>query len=345
LWNFLDIIHNNVTHPIFQDVKAVFIQSLPLLLIFITLVILNQWTKRFWCRYLCPLGGLLGLLSKFALIRRQVGNECSECALCLPACPVDTINPENGFNSDPAECTVCYDCIVACKKKDNAFQWQLTNWKVAEKQEYDIGRRQAIKAFGVAALGVTLAGIETITIREPSIFIRPPGARSTSFDSLCIRCGECVRVCPTQGLQPTLFEAGWQNIFTPQLVPRLGACSFSCNQCGIVCPSGAIPALSLEEKQKTSIGLARVDKNRCLPWAYNTACIVCEESCPLPEKAITLEKIEYQDQDGQPQSIQCPSVVKNRCIGCGICEYQCPMGGESAIRVYTYTEASNIQVQ
>jgi ferredoxin len=143
-----------------------------------------------------------------------------------------------------------------------------------------------------------------------------------------------VRVCPTQGLQPSLFEGGVQNLLTPRLVPRLGYCSFPCNACGQVCPTGAIPPLALEDKQQTSIGLARVDRDRCLPWAYATPCIVCEEACPVADKAIKLEEAEGVDLQGEPVLLQRPYVVRELCIGCGVCEYQCPQGGEAAVRVY-----------
>ena len=115
-----------------------------------------------------------------------------------------------------------------------------------------------------------------------------------------LRCGECVRVCPTQGLQPSLFEGGLQNLFTPRLVPRLGQCSYTCSACIQVCPTGAIPPISLEEKQTIPIGLASINTDRCLAWGYDTICSVCEEICPLAEKAIRLEDAQAVDIDGNP---------------------------------------------
>jgi ferredoxin len=121
---------------------------------------------------------------------------------------------------------------------------------------------------------------------------------------------------------------------TPRLVPRLGYCNFGCNACGEVCPTGAVPPLGLEEKQQAIIGLAAINENRCLPWAYQTPCIVCEEVCPVADKAISLEEVQEVDFRGDKVTLQRPKVIRELCIGCGTCEYKCPMGGEAAIRVY-----------
>mgnify|MGYP000548420053 CR=1 FL=1 len=335
----IDVFHTYFVFPLFRDISAYFINAFPIMFFFIGIVGLNWIAERFWCRYICPLGGLLGFFSRFSLVRREVGEGCSGCGLCSKRCPTGTIDPKKNFISDPAECTVCYDCVASCSKGDTSFRLQFPGYKPGSHQKYDLTRRKTIMALGAAAALTATSGIESIRKTIPAHMIRPPGARLVDFESLCIRCGACVRICPTQGLQPTLFESGLQNFLTPALVPRLGYCNYNCNACGQVCPTGAIPLMSMQEKQKTSIGLARVDRTRCLPWAYNIPCIVCEEMCPLPDKAIRLEETVVENASGESIQVQRPYVVKELCIGCGICEYKCPMGGDSAIRVFAYTEA------
>jgi MauM/NapG family ferredoxin protein len=299
-------------------------------ILFIGLFLLNLFRERYWCRYLCPLGSGLGLISKIALVKRQVGEKCSACGICAQQCPTGTIDPQNGFRSDPAECTVCMRCLDDCPLKVTQFTFSP---KPAGWQAYDPSRRDVFRTVGLSAAALFLLklGASVPNDQKHAFRILPPGAEPGDLFSKCIRCSECIRVCPTGGLQPAITESGLTGLWTPVLVPRIGHCEYSCNACGQICPTRAIRPLSLEVKHATVIGCAAIDTSRCIAWGERQACIVCQEVCPLPEKAIILE--DGLDINGRP--LKLPRVVAQRCIGCGTCEKKCPVAGPAAIRVFT----------
>jgi polyferredoxin len=307
--------------------------------IFIGLVGLNLLAERFWCRYLCPLGGMLGFLSKVAILRRDVTAECTYCDLCPASCPTGTIDPLDGYKSDPGECTMCMECLYGCQFESTTFVSQIGG---AQWHNYDPDRRKALATFGAAVAGAALLHVDLAGDRDRPYLLRPPGVIEDELLSTCVRCGQCIRTCPSGALQPALTEAGLEGLWTPLLVPRMGYCDYSCNACGMSCPVEAIPPLSLEQKRIQVIGQASVDRNRCLAWAEDTPCIVCEEMCPLPEKAIVLEEVEVLDVNGHSILLQRPKVIPEQCIGCGICEYKCPVEGRAAIRVFVDGEESGL---
>lgn len=152
-----------------------------------------------------------------------------------------------------------------------------------------------------------------------------------------------MKVCLTNGLQPTLFEAGIEGVWSPVLVSRVGYCQYYCTLCGQVCPSGAIRRLSQGEKEKTKIGLAFIDETRCLPYAHGIPCIVCEEHCPTPKKAIWFEEAVVIDRNDRKRRVKQPRVDIDLCIGCGICEYKCPVIDQPAIYVTSIGESRSEQ--
>jgi MauM/NapG family ferredoxin protein len=212
----------------------------------------------------------------------------------------------------------------------------------------DLGRRNVIVA-GVIGLSSgllfkmnPLSGSRNF---DPGL-IRPPGSLTEDdFLGKCIRCGECMKVCPTNVIQPVMLEAGLEGLWSPVVKTRIGYCEYKCNMCTQVCPTEAISKLTLEQKQKTRIGLAHVDRNRCLPYAYARSCEVCYEQCPLPEKAIKLEDVIVTSARGSKFAVKQPHVNAELCIGCGLCENKCPVSDDAAIRVTSVGEARNFKNQ
>lgn len=288
----------------------------PILVLPLVIILgLNLVAKRFWCRYLCPLGALVALLSKFAWVKRYVDkNICLEWGHCLPSCPMDTI-AEADLTSDPGECIMCLDCLGVCPAAATKFS---PKPRPGFGFEYDPSRRQAIASIATGVAGAVLLRTDFFTSKYP-FQLRPPGAKEEQFLSKCIRCGQCIKVCPNNALHLSLFQGGLESIWSPLLVPRIGNCDYSCNACGQVCPTQAIPRLSLEEKRKAVIGTAHVDYDRCI------GCAICEKECPVG----AIERVQMEGKKGK-----FPQVALELCIGCGTCEHECPVEGESAIRVY-----------
>jgi ferredoxin len=295
--------------------------------------------RRFWCRYLCPAGAMFGLFARRPSMERLPMSVCKTCGMCATQCRMDAVDLREGFLSK--ECTLCMDCADFCPNGLVQFRRRRPGPSKRASSSVDLSRREILTgiAAGAAIPGVAWAANLGHEKSAPPYLLRPPGAKDEqTFLNLCIRCGECMKVCPTNVLQPVIFEAGLQGVFSPHLLPRYlfeqSFCEYSCTLCGQVCPTGAIPRLTEEQKHAQPTGKAYFDHHRCLPWAENTPCIRCEEMCPAPEKAIKiLNTITIKDKAGLDVEIQQPYVERDLCVGCGICESNCTIEGVSAIRV------------
>ena len=309
-------------------------QALLVFAIFFLLLALSRSRTRFFCRFVCPLGALLGLLSRAGLLRLSMNDKCTRCMRCRDAC-AGGANPhvENGWS--PSECVTCFNCTAECP--EGALEWRFALARGTQ-DRVDTGRRAALSAAVLGASAALVMKTSPAGARPSPDLVRPPGSRPEGdFLSRCVRCGECMKVCITGGLQPTLLQAGIEGLWTPVLVPKIGYCEYNCTLCSQVCPTSAIRRLDLLEKQKTVIGLAFVDPARCLPLAQGTPCIVCEEHCPTPKKAIVFEN--RPGRGGAPVGV--PVVVIDLCVGCGICEARCPVVDRAGIRVTSVGETRN----
>ena len=179
--------------------------------------------------------------------------------------------------------------------------------------------------------------------------IRPPGSvAEDEFLRRCIKCDQCIRVCPTNVLQPALFEAGLEGLWTPIMISKMGWCELNCTLCSQVCPTGAIREISIAEKLGVGpfegkgpikTGTAFYNQGRCLPWAMDTSCVVCEEVCPVSPKAIFTRNVEVTDRWGATLELKRPYIDPVKCIGCGICEHECPVKDDPAVYVTAIGES------
>ena len=182
----------------------------------------------------------------------------------------------------------------------------------------------------VAVLGKTNVAAKASRVGKvktsSELLIRPPGALpEDEFVNRCIRCSECMKVCPTGGLQPALTEAGFAGLWTPVLVPKIGECTQNCNLCSQVCSSKAIEPFEIPEKSYIYIGRAVIDRSSCIVWNSDKQCLICDEHC-------SYHAVHWKSVDG----VKRPFVDEHKCVGCGICENACPIQPVAAIRAFSF---------
>lgn len=316
--------------------NSVFPQGFLLGFIFLGFVLLNKGRERFFCRYLCPTGALLGLFSRFNLFKLQIDDsKCTKCNLCSIHCPTQA-SPFPSGQWKSSECIYCETCAAICPSGAISFPARL---KKEALPAVDLSRRRLLGASFLAFFSVPFFRISGARKRAGEKCIRPPGSLpEPSFLAKCVKCGECMKACPTNGLQPALTEAGPEGLWTPVLVPEIGYCEFYCSLCTQVCPTGAIKELTVPEKTTVKIGTAWIDKNRCIPYFYGLPCIVCEEHCPVSPKAIKFVMVETKRPDGSIAVEKGPVIDLDLCIGCGVCENKCPVADKPAIHVTSVGE-------
>jgi polyferredoxin len=344
-----ETLHTIMQATVLDFRQAHFAQGLVLGVLFLVILWASLRITRLWCRAICPLGALLGAVSRFSVLGLHKDSaSCDKCNRCLLHCQGGD-DPIGGTPWRKSECLMCMNCVDSCPHQSLNFRFFRRENEVAST---DIGRRRALTglAAGAAVVPLMRANAGLGKSRHERL-LRPPGAvDENDFLSRCIRCGECMKVCPNNSLQPTLDEAGIEGLWTPTLVPRIGYCEPSCVLCSEVCPTGAIWQITPKEKgwvvdvggqqgQPVRLGTAFYDRGRCLPWALATDCIVCEEWCPVSPKAIYVEEAQVVDSTGNTKTLKQPRVDASRCVGCGACEYACPLQEHPAVYVTSIGES------
>jgi ferredoxin len=308
------------------------------------ILLVSAWMPRFFCRALCPAGALMGAVARLAPVRiHRLEEGCNDCKLCLFACQGAD---EPLGRHRVAECHVCLNCLDACGQQSLQYG-RLPRQVPLTSPSFDVGRRQFVTTAvaAVAAAPVMRAAGSGLTARAHDA-IRPPGALDEeAFLARCVTCGACMAACPTGVIRSDLGRTGLEGLLSPVLDMRRGWCEPSCTRCMEVCPTGALRVVDPKAKQaiggpaEVRIGTAFIDRGRCLPWAMERPCIVCEEMCPTSPKAVWLEKIEQPARAGGVVLLQRPYVDPALCTGCGLCENRCPTGEQAAIRVSSVGES------
>lgn len=306
--------------PVALRTHAVGFALAPVMLL-VVVVGLTAVTPRFYCRYLCPLGALLGALSRVALLRRRVSG-CDACRsqggakACIPACRMGAV-PANQHYTQGHECIRCMTGRETCHVAAIRFAW-----RAPRAERVDVGPELDRRRFLVTgAAGAIMAPIVSSSLYprvDANALVRPPRVLDEqTFVDQCIRCGLCVQACPTQTLQLTSLEAGAAALWTPAVTPTVAGCKADCNACSAVCPTDAIPPFGAGEADKwlVKMGTAVLEKGRCIGFTEAQKCGQCIDVCPT--KAFVVEAA----RPGVPRRPL--SIDYSRCIGCGLCETKC----------------------
>ena len=327
LFKPLFVFVNNVVVSIFEkfDIYALSMielhQITPLILIvtlllFFILLVMSIFRGRMYCNTICPVGTLLGIVSRFSIFKITINKEkCTSCGQCENECRAGCIDVRNQ-TVDPTRCVVCFDCLKTCS--ESAVEY---NQAIKKKdKKIDLSRRNLLKDSVSTAGSMILLNFplrlfsKKIVPEGKSVPITPPGSLSVDhFTATCTACHLCVSACPSKVIKPTFLKYGLAGIMQPSMDFKQGYCEYECNICGKVCPTGAIQSISLEKKKLIQIGKVHFIEDYCVVYKNDEDCGACAEICPT-HAVFTVERdnVFYIETD------------VDFCIGCGACEHVCP---------------------
>ncbi len=290
------------------------------------------WKGRIFCNTVCPAGTLLaGIAANSGRLLAINAPNCVQCGQCAKVCKAGCIDFA-AHQIDFERCVMCLNCTAVCPQSAielvsrRTLRAGLTNSTEAPAQP---DRRRALLAFGAAGAGALAASqlvVRNVPIPEGAI--APPGAGSVQdFLARCTGCGLCMVNCRGKVLQPALGEYGLRGWLLPTLKfdgLHPGKCEYECNNCTRSCPTGALRHLTLRQKQRCRLGLAEYDKNICIAYVEGEPCGACAEHCPTGALRMV---------DGPHPGATIPQLIPELCIGCGNCQYACPVTPIAAIRI------------
>jgi len=300
-------------------------------LFFVLLVSILSWSKgRLYCNTICPVGSGLGLLSKFSVFKIAFDHsQCNTCGLCEKKCKSECIDSQKR-TVDESRCVSCFNCISACKKGGINLDFR---YKKSSAPPVDSNTTSSRRAFLVSSGAILataafaapkklISNNDLILDRKP---IMPPGATDRShFNKHCTACQLCITKCPMNVLKPAALQYGLSGIMQPHLVVSTEVfCSFDCDICTSVCPTGALKKSDLATKKRTQIGIAKFRRELCVVQVHEKDCGACAEHCPTQ----AVHMVQYKN------GLTIPEVTENICIGCGGCESICPVHPYPAIYI------------
>lgn len=320
----------------------------------VAVAILAWRNGRIYCNTICPVGTLLGFISRFSIFKPTFDTgKCTRCGVCAKNCKSSCIDAKNMI-IDQSRCVTCFNCIDKCKF--GAMKYQAGAFGKKESQDGGVAIPTADKGNGLTRSEfLSIAGLVTFThtIKAQQIQVdgglaeiedkkrplrktpvAPPGAQGLQNMKIhCTACQLCVSTCPNHILHPS---EKLSTLMQPEMNYEKGYCRPECTECAQVCPTGAIKRITVQEKTSIAIGQAVWIENNCIVNTDHVQCNICMRRCPTG--AITQVALDPEQQ----KSLRIPVVNKEACIGCGACEYYCPARPFSAIYVEGYVRHHSI---
>lgn len=277
---------------------------------------------RLYCNTICPVGTLLGYISKISFFKISViESNCISCGECETVCKANCIESENQI-VDFDRCIGCFNCFNVCPSIGISY---IPRYAINKKSSLNSSRRNFVKNVSIFLFGsqAVLKAQKQIEVYKDSTIpvirhtpISPPGSISIEyFNQKCTACNLCIASCPTQVLEPSFLEYGILEIMQPRMDYSKSFCNYDCTICTEVCPTGAILIQNHETKRLIQIGKTKFVKDNCVVYTQKTDCGACAEHCPT--KAVKMEI--------DPKvNLKAPVLNDEICIGCGACEHACP---------------------
>jgi len=308
---------NNVL-GISYKVEIVMFSIFSLVVAALTVIIIIALKGRTYCNTICPVGTILGFLSKYSLFKIRINGDCASCGICEKKCKASCIDAKNK-TIDYSRCVNCFNCINNCNKKGISFS-------MLRKTEVDKSKRKFLLT------GLAVAAVAPSAFAQSRSAISPPGAISAQrLLKTCTSCHLCVSKCPSKVLKPAFMEYGAGGIMQPVMSFEKGFCNFDCTICANICPSNALTPLTKEQKHRLQVGKVVFIPDLCVVHTDGTSCGACSEHCPTQ----AVKMIPYKN------GLTEPFIDVDICVGCGGCEYICPVRPKRAI----YVEGNKVHQQ
>lgn len=314
---------------------------------------------RLFCNTICPVGTVLGFLAKYSFFKVRIDNEkCNSCKLCAMRCKASCIDAATK-RIDYSRCVNCFNCLEVCNRKAMAYsfaypaKWLWPGIKRDRPEDpvqeggYKLSKRKFLLSLFVMGIGgiQKLLGKGPDTTKQLAVIytshnvsfrrkhpISPPGSGNIKrFNDRCTACNLCISKCPSNVLKPALLEYGLVGLLQPTMSFQHGYCNYHCTVCADICPSKALEKITAKEKKTLQVGIVRYVKENCVVVTDGTDCGACSEHCPT--QAVNMQPYK--------KGLRIPVIDQNLCVGCGACEYICPVRPYRAI----YVEGNPIHKQ